>query len=174
MWRARSWCTSSATPSPIFSPRSSARARSPAPARHGSASGRCSSAARFPSPRRTCRTSASSRRASCAEACRSAFLVLSVAEQHLLRLLAHRAAAHLVLEELQPLLHGRPRVDRVEPALQVRIVLELLSLALVGPDPGEHGDVGDRVLSREIGRSEEHTSELQSRENLVCRLLLEK
>src|SRR5690606_41092491 len=26
----------------------------------------------------------------------------------------------------------------------------------------------------EIGRSEEHTSELQSRENLVCRLLLEK
>src|SRR5690606_39589282 len=30
----------------------------------------------------------------------------------------------------------------------------------------------ERVL--EIGRSEEHTSELQSRENLVCRLLLEK
>src|SRR5690606_39986692 len=26
----------------------------------------------------------------------------------------------------------------------------------------------------DIGRSEEHTSELQSRENLVCRLLLEK
>ena len=30
----------------------------------------------------------------------------------------------------------------------------------------------DRRSSR--GRSEEHTSELQSRENLVCRLLLEK
>src|SRR5690606_41661560 len=28
--------------------------------------------------------------------------------------------------------------------------------------------------SRPAGRSEEHTSELQSRENLVCRLLLEK
>src|SRR5690606_39659801 len=28
-------------------------------------------------------------------------------------------------------------------------------------------------LSRVLGRSEEHTSELQSRENLVCRLLLE-
>src|SRR6266511_4775570 len=27
---------------------------------------------------------------------------------------------------------------------------------------------------RRVGRSEEHTSELQSRENLVCRLLLEK
>src|SRR3712207_7656030 len=30
------------------------------------------------------------------------------------------------------------------------------------------------VLSREVGRSEEHTSELQSRQYLVCRLLLEK
>src|SRR5690606_39296845 len=29
-------------------------------------------------------------------------------------------------------------------------------------------------VSNENGRSEEHTSELQSRENLVCRLLLEK
>src|SRR5690606_41232302 len=32
----------------------------------------------------------------------------------------------------------------------------------------ERGGVGG------VGRSEEHTSELQSRENLVCRLLLEK
>src|SRR5690606_40124664 len=29
-------------------------------------------------------------------------------------------------------------------------------------------------MSSEVVRSEEHTSELQSRENLVCRLLLEK
>src|SRR5690606_41206994 len=29
-------------------------------------------------------------------------------------------------------------------------------------------------LAAAVGRSEEHTSELQSRENLVCRLLLEK
>src|SRR5436309_8420465 len=36
-------------------------------------------------------------------------------------------------------------------------------------DPPSHG----RVLPRAY-RSEEHTSELQSRENLVCRLLLEK
>src|SRR5690606_7793264 len=50
---------------------------------------------------------------------------------------------------------------------------------LVGPDltAGE-----DEVLragradeaGKALGRSEEHTSELQSRENLVCRLLLEK
>src|SRR5690606_40697486 len=31
-----------------------------------------------------------------------------------------------------------------------------------------------RALRAPAGRSEEHTSELQSRENLVCRLLLEK
>src|SRR5690606_41108274 len=30
------------------------------------------------------------------------------------------------------------------------------------------------IISLIYGRSEEHTSELQSRENLVCRLLLEK
>src|SRR3712207_7639358 len=40
------------------------------------------------------------------------------------------------------------------------------------PDDGLPGDgVGDR---RAVVRSEEHTSELQSRQYLVCRLLLEK
>src|SRR2546427_8116828 len=38
--------------------------------------------------------------------------------------------------------------------------------------PGRVG--GDRVLLGGIERSEEHTSELQSQSNLVCRLLLEK
>src|SRR5690606_41298517 len=33
---------------------------------------------------------------------------------------------------------------------------------------------GAVIASSRAGRSEEHTSELQSRENLVCRLLLEK
>src|SRR5690606_41011264 len=49
--------------------------------------------------------------------------------------------------------------------------------------PIETGDVGYRVTPEgateerpylHFHRSEEHTSELQSRENLVCRLLLEK
>src|SRR5690606_40703380 len=35
-------------------------------------------------------------------------------------------------------------------------------------------DLVDRVKLPIVTRSEEHTSELQSRENLVCRLLLEK
>src|SRR5688572_32114705 len=50
---------------------------------------------------------------------------------------------------------------------------------------GGHGDldrrrrrmlarVGQPLLHDPVGRSEEHTSELQSQSNLVCRLLLEK
>src|SRR3712207_6925455 len=35
-------------------------------------------------------------------------------------------------------------------------------------------DRGHHVLGVHVGRSEEHTSELQSRQYLVCRLLLEK
>src|SRR5690606_41620154 len=38
----------------------------------------------------------------------------------------------------------------------------------------EYGDVLGLATLEDILRSEEHTSELQSRENLVCRLLLEK
>src|SRR2546430_12712307 len=34
--------------------------------------------------------------------------------------------------------------------------------------------LGVRVADHQRGRSEEHTSELQSQSNLVCRLLLEK
>src|SRR3712207_8133303 len=46
--------------------------------------------------------------------------------------------------------------------------------ALVRP---RRGDAGQREDDRAVGhesRSEEHTSELQSRQYLVCRLLLEK
>src|SRR2546430_3730221 len=54
------------------------------------------------------------------------------------------------------------------------------------PEPLGHGDLhaGDEVAvphrlekgvgEAEVQRSEEHTSELQSQSNLVCRLLLEK
>ena len=34
--------------------------------------------------------------------------------------------------------------------------------------------LGSKTMDIPVGRSEEHTSELQSRRNLVCRLLLEK
>src|SRR5437660_1813192 len=39
---------------------------------------------------------------------------------------------------------------------------------------GNLGRFGIHPLPRRLGRSEEHTSELQSRGHLVCRLLLEK
>src|SRR5436309_6819394 len=46
------------------------------------------------------------------------------------------------------------------------------------PEPAPDGALRlerrGRSRCRRCGRSEEHTSELQSRENLVCRLLLEK
>src|SRR5690606_41352230 len=45
--------------------------------------------------------------------------------------------------------------------------VEALSRLLCGLAP-------DEPIAPELLRSEEHTSELQSRENLVCRLLLEK
>src|SRR3712207_7700267 len=38
----------------------------------------------------------------------------------------------------------------------------------------ERVDAARRRVSGEVARSEEHTSELQSRQYLVCRLLLEK
>src|SRR5690606_40600919 len=51
---------------------------------------------------------------------------------------------------------------------------DLAYLHLVAPDAVEPESL-DRALAVQMRRrSEEHTSELQSRENLVCRLLLEK
>src|SRR5437667_1482313 len=56
------------------------------------------------------------------------------------------------------------------------------SAALLLDDPGGHVDLGLRARSSctragapsSCARSEEHTSELQSHHDLVCRLLLEK
>src|SRR2546430_3131512 len=55
-----------------------------------------------------------------------------------------------------------------------RIVLDIVAMATDHPD---HEQVVRRTVFRRLGvtnRSEEHTSELQSQSNLVCRLLLEK
>src|SRR2546427_8188153 len=47
--------------------------------------------------------------------------------------------------------------------------------ALCGPSPAAHpAGTGGAATGPGPGRSEEHTSELQSQSNLVCRLLLEK
>src|SRR5690606_40547621 len=74
----------------------------------------------------------------------------------------------------------------VDAALGGEVAGEVVLLEVGGGDVlgvlavDRHG--GDRLLhgldgqggAHRVERSEEHTSELQSRENLVCRLLLEK
>src|SRR5436309_11788123 len=58
-------------------------------------------------------------------------------------------------------------------ALPISLDLRLLHrIGRLLPAPLEQGQ--DLLATRGDLRSEEHTSELQSRENLVCRLLLEK
>src|SRR3712207_7359130 len=61
----------------------------------------------------------------------------------------------------------------------VKQLLKILSprtqlMAVVKADAYGHGAVTVAQTVLESGRSEEHTSELQSRQYLVCRLLLEK
>src|SRR5690606_27335788 len=65
---------------------------------------------------------------------------------------------------------GPPRGAR-EPARRRK---RALRLARAGPPMAVTPSVPGRTIRGLAGRSEEHTSELQSRENLVCRLLLEK
>src|SRR5256885_12931187 len=49
-----------------------------------------------------------------------------------------------------------------------------LASGIGGSHERKHGEAGSNESRFGIGRSEEHTSELQSPCNLVCRLLLEK
>src|SRR5688572_31853300 len=79
----------------------------------------------------------------------------------------------------EDVLAGVRAVARGESPLHPRAARALLSAR--GSSNHTSGDVGltmreQEVLSlvREGLRSEEHTSELQSQSNLVCRLLLEK
>src|SRR3712207_8974977 len=67
---------------------------------------------------------------------------------------------------------------RAEVARDVAMKIDRLHVRV--PPPTERrtadtvGAAGDVLVGRLFPRSEEHTSELQSRQYLVCRLLLEK
>src|SRR5690606_41409049 len=77
---------------------------------------------------------------------------------------------------LQRLERGGPELqaeDVAFPRQQVVVDVHAPHRAQVAADDGVGDDGGD-FGGRRLARSEEHTSELQSRENLVCRLLLEK
>src|SRR2546427_7025477 len=54
------------------------------------------------------------------------------------------------------------------------LLLELPARFVFGLHPRRNRWVRPPLLAGHHGRSEEHTSELQSQSNLVCRLLLEK
>src|SRR5690606_40853712 len=64
-----------------------------------------------------------------------------------------------------------------EGAPQLAAALDMITEAIKGPDFKKDIMKVAKLLEDTLPlyeRSEEHTSELQSRENLVCRLLLEK
>src|SRR5690606_40341257 len=99
-----------------------------------------------------------------------------------------RAVARRVAEELQVPLGGLVGFqvrfsDRVGEDTAVKFMTDGILLAEIASDRWFSrydtiivDEAHERSLNIDflLGRSEEHTSELQSRENLVCRLLLEK
>src|SRR2546430_8120135 len=77
--------------------------------------------------------------------------------------------------------NARPQVEEVpvrknQEAAVVDYQLQAAVVLAQGPtNPAiAHGALQSRARKTQQGRSEEHTSELQSQSNLVCRLLLEK
>src|SRR2546430_7416354 len=71
-----------------------------------------------------------------------------------------------------PLVVGRVDVDAVREEELHRLDVALVRDPVLLLDRRHSG--GGHERRRAVGRSEEHTSELQSQSNLVCRLLLEK
>src|SRR5690554_7777631 len=71
---------------------------------------------------------------------------------------------------------GDLRLRELRPSVDRAVGFDQRDLVGVGPEAGARG--GDIVVDHQVDslafRSEEHTSELQSRPHLVCRLLLEK
>src|SRR2546426_8949417 len=68
----------------------------------------------------------------------------------------------------------RSRQPRLEPAVHLERVAAVSHPRARLHHPA-HGVLGEGIeLEQDLRRSEEHTSELQSPCNLVCRLLLEK
>src|SRR5204862_6212215 len=82
----------------------------------------------------------------------------------------------LSLHDALPISHRHPDHGSPRPHAPGRLSDALLRLLHLrdGGLPPVPGSAGRRHASADPLRSEEHTSELQSRRDLVCRLLLEK
>src|SRR5690606_41364501 len=106
-------------------------------------------------------------------------LILSTGMSHLL--LSEQATAELYplsLHDALPI-STRARADHDDAAalralVQVAEVVGGRAVHVVAHSECTSSTMRVRTAGSVSGRSEEHTSELQSRENLVCRLLLEK
>src|SRR3712207_7158551 len=75
----------------------------------------------------------------------------------------------LSLHDALPICAGKPLIFVVNAATPKAKITYEAAVAL-----SQHGTVAPVTVHHRHRRSEEHTSELQSRQYLVCRLLLEK
>ena len=83
----------------------------------------------------------------------------------------HRGISFFLVDMSSPGIEVRPLVQANGSAHFNEVFLENVRI----PEDQVVGEVdGGWAATRTVMRSEEHTSELQSRTNLVCRLLLEK
>src|SRR3712207_5110149 len=83
------------------------------------------------------------------------------------RLVSQRLPQFAILEQAEPV-HGP---QRIQPVLHLAATLRARRCNATRYHPGRSREF---LIVEHPGRSEEHTSELQSRQYLVCRLLLEK
>src|SRR5205085_12012872 len=106
---------------------------------------------------------------------------LTVTHHHLATLYTHIFLLHSPLAH--PILHSFPTRCSSDLHCQqpLLIIAQLEFQRLCAPPLGhfvprfaQSVEQNDRAGARRGARSEEHTSELQSQSNLVCRLLLEK
>src|SRR2546430_14195168 len=119
-------------------------------------------------------------------------VLLVVVDDALHRVERHsEAGARAVDVEVDYVAIGRDVLDLAESEQVLAVVMKVLhavsrrvehhglaphvgDLTRSGCEEAELPRVGAQVHGLAVGRSEEHTSELQSQSNLVCRLLLEK
>src|SRR5690554_7561591 len=80
----------------------------------------------------------------------------------------------LSLHDALPILLGHTPPTDYADFLQQRLEINYFAACCLMPETASVAFLQQAKKDRNLARSEEHTSELQSRPHLVCRLLLEK